>query len=368
MWRRGEVSAKRKSWGEAAELDVVLDDGSSVRALAYVPQVGEVAVGDRVLLSAAAYERGLGTGGYMMIVAVPDRLPADPPPSPGHIVKARYTPMQFMVQGVDEQESEWHELLSEADSINGMPVVVADLHSALPAIVCGIRLNFPHARIAYVMTDGGALPAWFSQTAHTLKEQGSILGTVTCGQAYGGDLESVNVHTALLAVRLVWEADIAIVAQGPGNLGTGTRWGFSGTAVGEAINAAATLNGKPIACLRMSNGDARGRHYGISHHTLRVLKDVVKVPCAVPVPDFADELSEALPTEFHETLLRQLDGFTGLQNLDFASVATAGLPDALRQSPVAMRTMGRGLDDDSSSFVAAGAAGIYAGQLALDSQ
>ena len=46
-------------------------------------------------------------------------------------------------------------------------------------------------------------------------------------------------HTGLLAARHVLGADVAIVAQGPGNLGTGTRWGFSGVACGEAVNAAA---------------------------------------------------------------------------------------------------------------------------------
>ena len=36
---------------------------------------------------------------------------------------------------------------------------------------------------------------------------------------------------------------IAVVAQGPGNLGTGTRWGFSGVQSGEAVNAVGTLGG-----------------------------------------------------------------------------------------------------------------------------
>ena len=59
------------------------------------------------------------------------------------------------------------------------------------------------------------------------------------GQAFGGDLEAVTLHTGLLAARHVLGADVAVVAQGPGNLGTGTRWGFSGVAAGEAVNAVA---------------------------------------------------------------------------------------------------------------------------------
>ena len=61
---------------------------------------------------------------------------------------------------------------------------------------------------------------------------------ITTGQSFGGDLEAVTVHTGLLAARHVVGADLVVVAQGPGNLGTGTRWGFSGVAAGEAVNAA----------------------------------------------------------------------------------------------------------------------------------
>ena len=126
-----------------------------------------------------------------------------------------------------------------------MPVVVADLHSALAPVLAGLyEATDPGGlRVVYVMTDGGALPAWFSRTCATLREAGWLAGTVTVGQAFGGDLEAVTLHTGLLAARHVLGADVAVVAQGPGNLGTGTRWGFSGVAAGEAINAVAALGG-----------------------------------------------------------------------------------------------------------------------------
>src|ERR1700734_3042988 len=107
-------------------------NGVSIRALAYPARVG-----DRVLLNVTALEAGLGTGGYALVVAIPDRLPADTDIA-GHIVKSRYTPLQTMVGSADEQGSEYHELLKAADSLGGMPVVVADLHSALPAILAGL--------------------------------------------------------------------------------------------------------------------------------------------------------------------------------------------------------------------------------------
>ena len=118
------------------------------------------------------------------------------------------------------------------------------------------------------MSDGGALPAWFSRSVAGLRAAGWLSACITAGQAFGGDLEAVTVHTALLAARHVAGASIAVVTQGPGNLGTGTRWGFSGVAAGEAINAAGTLRGRPVAALRISDADPRQRHRGISHHSL----------------------------------------------------------------------------------------------------
>src|SRR3546814_17944709 len=65
------------------------------------------------------------------------------------------------------------------------------------------RSSRPDAEVAYVMTDGGALPLWFSRTVATLRDQRWLAGSVTVGQAYGGDLETVTLHTGLLAAHRV---------------------------------------------------------------------------------------------------------------------------------------------------------------------
>jgi hypothetical protein len=192
-------------------------DEDLVTALAYTALVGEPEVGDRVLLNASALLRGLGTGGLAFVVAAPDRLPPDPASSAGHIVKARYTPQQQMFMAVDEQDSPHHAVmtggLAAAGDLLGMPVVVADLHSALPAVLAGIRLDRPRARVVYLMTDGGALPIAFSRNVATLTEHGWLAATVTVGQAYGGQLEAVTLHSGLLAAKHVLDADIAVVIQ-----------------------------------------------------------------------------------------------------------------------------------------------------------
>jgi len=99
-WRRGTVTAIGRQWPGAAELEVMAS-GAPMRALAYPRLTGLPEPGDEVLLNTGALDLGLGTGGYAFVVAIPGRLPPDAP-GHGHLVKARYTPLQAIVQGADE--------------------------------------------------------------------------------------------------------------------------------------------------------------------------------------------------------------------------------------------------------------------------
>ena len=370
-WRNGTVSGTRREWPGAVELDVSVDgasaEGEQVRALAYPALTGRPRPGDRVLVNTTALDLGLGTGGYALVVALPDRLPPDSELA-GHLIKARYSPLQACVLGADEQGSPHHDVLRDADDIGGMPVVVADLHSALPAVLAGIyasersgddrppaagQLQRAEPRVVYVMQDGGALPAWFSRTCAVLREAGWLAATVTTGQSFGGDLETVTVHTGLLAARHVLGADIAVIAQGPGNLGTGTRWGFSGVAAGDAVNAAAALGGRPVASLRISDADPRMRHRGVSHHSLTAYGRVALARADVVVP--------ALAGEFGAQVAAEAAPLGGRHEL--VTVPADGLEAALRACPARLSTMGRGLDEDLAYFLAAAAAGRHAGRL-----
>lgn len=355
-WREGTVTAVRRRWHGAVELDVALvprtgDDLAEVRALAYPALVGDPVPGDRVLLNTSALALGLGTGGYALVVAIPDRLPPDPRPV-GHVVKARYTPLQPVVCGVDEEASPHRAVMMGATDLGGVPVVVADLHSALPAVLAGVRATRPGATVAYVMTDGGALPAWFSRTLDGLS--GLLAGVVTVGQAFGGDLEATNVHTGLLAARHVLGADLTVVTQGPGNLGTGTTWGFSGTAVGEAVNAVVALGGRPVGSLRISDADPRGRHHGVSHHSLTAYGRVALAPADLVVP-------AGLPEPLASEVAAGVEPLTARHKI--VTVSTDGLDEALRMLPVVLSTMGRDLSADRAYFLAAAAAGRHAAHL-----
>lgn len=351
--RTGRVTAIGRSWPGAVELDVVVEGASGV-ALAYPALVGLPQVGDEVVLNTTAADLGLGTGSYHLVVACPDHPPADFA-GPGHLVKARYTPLQATVLGVDEEASPHRAAMEVADSLGGLPVVVADLHSALPAIVVGIRAARPDARIVYVMTDGGALPIWFSRSVAQLRERGQLAAAVTVGQAFGGDHEAVTLHSGLLAAYVVEHADVAVVTQGPGNLGVAMPWGFSGVAAGDAINAVAALDGVPVASLRVSDSDPRERHRGISHHSRTAYGRVALARARVVVPQLGQPLDAEVARDLEES------GIAARH--DVISCDATGLLDALRTSGLALSTMGRGLDEDAAYFVAAAAAGRYAAEL-----
>ncbi|WP_404382723.1 DUF3866 family protein [Knoellia locipacati] len=358
QWREGVVVETIREWPGAVEYAVRLtpaeDTGSEVRGLAYTAMVGRPEPGDRVVLNASALLKGLGTGGLAFIVAVPDRLPADTPDAPGHIVKARYTPQQQMFLAVDEQDSPHHHVLRDAETLEGMPVVVADLHSALPAVIAGVRLARPEARVAYVMTDGGALPLAFSRSVAGLKDAGWVAATITVGQAFGGDHEAVSLHSGLLAARHVVGADVTVVVQGPGNVGTGTPWGFSGVAACEALHATHVLGGTSIAALRVSGADPRQRHRGISHHSTTAYGKALLSPAIVPVPAGGGELAALVRSQAAKLAA------TSRADLDVVEIGTEGVLEALRQSPVRLSTMGRGLEEDLAGFVVSAVAGVCA--------
>jgi hypothetical protein len=226
-------------------------------------------------------------------------------------------------------------------------------------IAAGAKRAVPDLRVAYVMTDGAALPGRFSRLVGELRNAGLLDGWITSGQAFGGELEAVTVWTGLLAARELLEAELIVVADGPGNVGTETTWGVSALASGHALMAAATLGGRPIPALRVSFADERERHRGVSHHSLTILAEVCKVDVNVPVPVLEDE---ARRDEVWGALRdRKLEDTHHLVEVDGAPAI-----EELRARGVDVRTMGRGIDDDPAFFLAAGAAGVLAGRMAAE--
>ncbi|WP_114854835.1 DUF3866 family protein [Brachybacterium sp. YJGR34] len=364
-WERGTVKGTLGAWPGVERLEVELEDGGTISAIAYRELTGRPARGERVLLNTNALRRELGTGGDAMVVARPDELPTAVEPA-GHMVKARYTPMQTMVDALDDPEGEHYRIVRDAEDIAGMPVVVADLHSSLPAIVAGIKVHRRSARIAYVHTDAAALPAAYSRTAARLREAELIAAVISAGQSFGGDHEAVTVHSALLGAKHVVGADVAIVIQGPGNLGTGTGWGFSGVQSVEALHAAAVLGGQPVATLRVSSADERPRHHGLSHHSSTTYGRALLSPAHLPVLPRTDSRYN----KFHASVRKQVKSTIlkpasarGIQH-HLTEVDAKGIRGALEEMPVRMTTMGRTLAEDTAAFQYAALAGRCAAQLA----
>jgi len=338
----------------AQELDVEVDE-TSVPAIAYPHLCGEVRPGDPVLLNATAFELGLGTGGVHFVIAVEGRESSGEDP-PGHVMKLRYTPVQTAVASVEETHAD---LLERSDGLGQTPVVCAPLHSMLASIAAGAK-RASDPRVVYVMTDGAALAGGFSRLVEKMRAAGMLDGWITCGQAFGGELEAVTVWTGLLAAKEILDAEVIIVADGPGNLGTDTTWGVSALASGHALMAAATLNGRPIPALRVSFADARERHRGVSHHSLTILADVCKVDVNVPVPLLDEEQRNAVWDALRS---RQLEEIHHLVEVD-------GRPavEELHARDIDVETMGRGIEDDPAFFLAAGAAGVLAGRMAAENR
>ncbi|MDN5324189.1 MAG: hypothetical protein PWQ67_2643 [Clostridia bacterium] len=330
-------------------------DGINARAINYFSLTGRVDIDDVVQLNTTAVNLGLGTGGYHFIIANLRRKKTECN-SRGHIIKMRYTPQQIKVLAVEEPDSPYYENIKKFNSLNNIPVLIGFLHSMVLPALAGVRAVNEKLKISYVMTDGGALPIYFSNTVNILKKERWLTGTVTVGHAFGGELEAINIYSGLAAAYSVQKADIIIVAMGPGNVGTGTELGTTALEVGQIVNTVHSLGGQPIVIPRLSFQDQRHRHYGISHHVITVLKRIALAKSTVVFPQLddsnkknilSDQISNSKIGNLHNIVFENgYAGLTYLQNHKFE-----------------VSTMGRGVRQDTEFFLACCAAGSYTAKL-----
>jgi hypothetical protein len=293
-------------------------------------------------------ELGLGTGGWHVVhwnLARRDWSEK----GPGHIIKARYTSLQTDVGSAEEHLDPE---LADVDSVAGMPVVAAALHSQLPAVAVAFKDARPEARLVYVMTDGAALPLALSDLVANLRDRDLVDATITCGHAFGGDYEAVSVYSALAVARHVIGADAAVVVMGPGIVGTNTRLGFTGIEVGPVLDAATGLQGDPIACLRVSFADERPRHQGVSHHTLTTLRLACRSRVTIPLPTVGGAEEARIRADLAE-------GGVAARH-DLVDVAPVGIIDRFAERGLRIASMGRPAADDPVLFEAAAVAGTLA--------
>lgn len=279
--RRGTVTAIVERLDGLDRIEV---DGEPCAS--YPRTTGLVELGDEVVINVQAEQLGLGSGGFhILYVNLTRGLGLDPEPG-AHVMTLPYSPLQKAAPFVEEGSP------LTAD-LGDMPVVCCSLHSQVAPAVAGVGEG---ARIAYVQLAGGALPVSLSDSLRVLKERGLLEVAVAAGPCFDGDVQAVNVASAL-----VWAAgnrfDVAVCGVGPGIVGTGSSLGHGGVAAAEAANLASALNGSPVVAVRVSEGDPRERHRGVSHHTRAVLglllEDVsVAWPAGLEAPDWLGPVEE----------------------------------------------------------------------------
>jgi hypothetical protein len=309
-----------------------LDDDSL--AVALTDLTGPVAAGDDVVVNTTAVELGLGTGGWHVVHWNLSRRDWRRPGG-GHIMKLRYTSLQADVGAAEE-----HQPAAGWPDLDGRPVVLCSLHSQVGVVAAVLSDAAPDARVAYVMTDGGALPLALSDLVAELCGRGMVHVTVTTGHAFGGDLEAVTFPSALDVATRLAGADVVVAGMGPGVVGTGSTLGTTAAEVGPAIDAVAALNGLPIVAARASVADARARHAGLSHHTTTALRLAARAALVA----HAEGTDRFLVPDPHR----------------LATVAVPAVADLLSRHDFDLRSMGRGPAEDPLFFATTAAAGVLA--------
>ena len=236
-FRTGEVVRLLEERPGLQRVEVDLGDGPE-RAYVLPQLTGTVAAGDRVVVNTTAVELGLGTGGWHVVHWNLARPPG--------ARRARVTSSRAGTRASRPTSAAPRSISRPSPTSRRSTACPSSRHrctaSSRPS-PSRSRRRVPDARVAYVMTDGAGLPIALSDLVATLRARGLVDATVTFGHAFGGDFEAVSVFSALAVARHVAAADVAIVAMGPGIVGTNTRLGFSGLEIGPALDATVALGG-----------------------------------------------------------------------------------------------------------------------------
>lgn len=366
--RRARVRAAGPAQGPEQELEIELDGHRSQvarrRAIVDVGLLGAAQAGDEIVVNTQALDLGLGSGGFDVVhVNLTRGLVGDGAPG-ARTMKLCYTSLQHAVRPVEQGRSPSLPLAGT--------VAVLALHGQLAPLAWALAQASPGLRLGYVQTEGGALPGGRSRTVRALRERGLLADHVTAGSAFGGEREALSTAGALShgLQELGWDA--AVCGPGPGMVGSGSRLGHGGLAALQSAHTALALGCRVLLAARMSSGDPRERHRGISHHTLTVL-DLLLAPVTVALPagmrsPVGADLRAGLGAVFGGSMPSRPGLALDVErparitrhdwrraSVDLPGYAASGLP---------AQTMGRDLTQDPLFFGAALAAGGALGELA----
>jgi len=314
--------------------------------------IGPCDIGDEVVVNTEALDIGLGSGGFDIVLVNLTRGLNGGGAEGEHVMKLNYSPLQHPVATVEREVGE--EETHGDSSPSPLPVLAIGLHGHLApaAWACASKAaaaGRERPSIGYVQTGGGALPGALSRDVQNLLEAGLLAGHVTAGPAYGGRQEAITLVGALDAAgSLGWDGVIA--GPGPGILGSATTYGHGGMAALDAAHAGLSLGAPVILSPRLSSGDPRPRHRGLSHHSRTVMR-LVLAAVDVPLPEGSEDLASVVEEEG-----RGRHRIT-TEPVDLDGYLAAGLP---------ARTMGRDLSQDPEFFAGPLAAGSRLASLILD--
>jgi len=337
--RRGTVVA-------TGPLEVRVGEGNRP-AWADTGLVGPCEIGDEVVVNVEALDLGLGSGGFDVVLVNLTRGLYGGGSEGEHVMKLNYSPLQHPVATIEREVGDPGNGVDGGGkgASSGLPVLAIGLHGHLApaAWACASAAadaGRPQPSIGYVQTGGGALPGAFSRDVARLLDSGLLSGHVTAGPAYGGRQEAITLVGALDAAgSLGWDAVIA--GPGPGILGSATTYGHGGMAALDVVHGGLALGSPVILSARLSSGDPRPRHRGLSHHSRTVMR-LALGGVDVPLPAGSEELASVVEDEGggrHHVTTEQVD-------LD--GYLASGLP---------ARTMGRDLHQDPEFFAGPLAAG-----------
>ncbi len=353
-------------------IELTLDSESSRpgkrrEAIADVGLVGHTEVGDEVIVNVQALDLGLGSGGFDVVhVNLTRGLDGDGAHG-ANVMKLNYTSLQHAVEPIEHEPLE---LPVEH------PVAVLALHGQLAGVAWAFAQGASGARLGYVQTAGGALPGGHSHTVRMLRERGLLAGHVTAGAAFGGDAEAITTAGALHHGLRVLGWDAAVCGPGPGIVGSSSRLGHGGMIALDSAHVALALECSTLLVARMSSGDERKRHRGISHHTLTVL-DLLLEPVTVALPagvrsPVGADLRAGLSAVFGGAMPSRPPSDRPAPQIDVERPARIARHDwrrasvdlpAYAASGLPAETMGRGLADDPLFFGAALAGGSVLAEL-----
>jgi uncharacterized protein DUF3866 len=314
--------------------------------------VGEVIMGDEVVVNTEALDLGLGSGGFDVVhVNLTRGLDGRRAQDGERVMKLNYTSLQHPVEPVEVPLDEGR------PGAPSPPVLVLPLHGHLaPACWAAAKVS-PGIRLGYLQTAGGALPGLLSRDVAELRQRGLLAGHMTAAPAYGGEHEAISIIGGLDAAvrRLGWEA--VVCSPGPGILGSATSFGHGGLAALDSAHAALALGLPTLLSPRLSGSDPRPRHRGLSHHTASVL-ELLLASVRIPVPEVELEgwpTGEQGPDQVDlpsvlDALHRVCDDRhdVAVEPVDIEGYGDSGLP---------AQTMGRTIAQDPLFFAAPLAAG-----------